>query len=107
MSAQSVQLIVALLTIVMSGVASAVVTHKLNARRQDREILRQKLEQLFLAVRKYGVDLGMHFVNYDYVMVGKLTYDQANDQHIQASAKNERSFDTATMLIAIYFPELK
>jgi len=40
-------LMTALLTILMSGVSSAVVTHRLNSGREEREVLRKKGEELY------------------------------------------------------------
>lgn len=49
------QLIVSLATILMSGVLSAIVSNYLTKRKEYVTLKRQKLEQLYLAYRKYLV----------------------------------------------------
>ena len=48
-----VSLIIPLATILMSGVVAGLVTFKLNATRQDKQFLRQKLEDFFIAIHEY------------------------------------------------------
>ena len=99
------QLIISLATILCSGVVSAIVTYKLNSRKDERHFLRQKLEELNLAVIRFCTQLDTNFLPYISVMTGKITYDQALD--IVLNSKNsETNYDKMSMIVNIYFPHL-
>lgn len=55
------QLMIALATVICSGLVSAIVTYKLNTRKDERLLLRQKLEELNLSliptVKTWGLPL--------------------------------------------------
>jgi hypothetical protein len=55
-----------------SGVGSAVVTHWLTIKRTGQELLRAKLEELFLAVSSYGIQVFNMTAPYLQAMRGKL-----------------------------------
>jgi hypothetical protein len=101
------QVILGLLTIVMSGVVAAVVTFRLNARREDRQFLREQLERLFQAFVGFCRQLGVDWAPYLSVMTGKIDYNQALDITIGSGKDDERSLENVEMLVAIYWPELQ
>ncbi len=83
------QLLLSLAVIICSGVTSAIVTYKLNANNNERYFLRQKLEELNLAIIRYCSQLDAHFLPYISVMAGKITYNQALDLELnKANAEN-------------------
>lgn len=76
-------LTLALLTVLGSGVASGIVTYRLNANQKEREFKRQKLEECFRAVHHYMLSITTHYLVWLDVMSGRITYDQANDMIIR------------------------
>ena len=68
-----------LLTVLGSGVASGIVTYRLNANQKEREFKRKKLEECFRAVHHYILSITTSYLVWIDVMSGKITYDQAND----------------------------
>jgi hypothetical protein len=101
------QIIVGVLTIVMSGVVAAVVTFRLNARREDRQFRRERLEQLFRAFSGFCRVLEVGWSPYINVMAGKIDYNQALDMTIASGEDDERNLENVEMLVAIYWPELQ
>jgi hypothetical protein len=53
------EFIIPLLTIVASGLVASIVTFKLNARLQRRDLLRVKLEKAYEASHEYCTGLGV------------------------------------------------
>lgn len=70
-------------------------------------ILREKLEDLYLVSHKYFNTLLSHQLPYRQVMEGELTFNQALDLVIELGAKKDFEPQRVTMLIHMYFPELK
>ncbi len=101
------QVILGLLTIVTSGVVAAAVTFKLNARREDRQFRRERLERLFQAFVGFCRQLGVDWVPYLSVMTGKIDYNQALDITIASGKDDELNLENVEMLVAIYWPELQ
>ncbi len=101
------QVILGLLTIVMSGVVAAVVTFRLNARREDRQFRRERLEHLFQAFVGFCKLLEVTWSPYISVMTGKIDYNQALDMTIASRKDDERHFENIEMLVAIYWPDLQ
>lgn len=62
-----------------SGFGSAVVTHWLTIKRAREELLRAKLEELYLAMNGYCTQVAVSTLPYISAMHGKITYDKAND----------------------------
>jgi hypothetical protein len=103
-----VQLIVSILTILGSGVVSAVVAQKLATSRAEREFRLKKLEELYSAVHRYCNHLTTANFMWLRVMSGELNYNEGLELLLkQAQSVNDRSHETAVMLINIYFPELR
>jgi len=107
MTATEVQLIVSIATILCSGVISAIVAHKLATGQAEREFRRKKLEELYFAVHTYCGKLFSTNMVWPQVMRGEITYNDANDLIIKNHDKEDKSHDTAQMLINIYFPKLR
>lgn len=102
----TVQIVLGLLTIVGSGVVSGMVTHNLNARKDQQEFMRTKLEALFNAVRGFGKTYSSSMIVWISVMNGKIPYDKGQDIHIEAMKGKLDDFGTIEMIVNIYFPEL-
>jgi hypothetical protein len=88
-----------------SGVGSAVVTHWLTIKRAREELLRAKLEELFLAVSGYCTQATTSSFPYLSAMQGKITYDRANDLILKNADLSARHHEKAQMLVNLYFPE--
>lgn len=100
------QIVLSLITIICSGVASAIVTFKLNSSRDERQFLRKKLEEVNLTFLGYCRQLGIYLVQYQSVMAGKITFNDALDLTINSTGDKERHYDNLSMLLSIYFPHL-
>jgi hypothetical protein len=103
----TIQIILSLATIVSSGVMSAIVTYKLNARREECQFRRQKLEEFYMAMSGFCRSLMTHFFTYQGVMEQKTTYNAALDATIEKGTDEKRSCDTTFMLLPIYFPQFQ
>jgi len=57
-------IVLGLLTIVGSGVASVVVTSRLNAQKTRQDLLRQRLEELFSSVQNFGHSFVLAMISY-------------------------------------------
>jgi hypothetical protein len=90
-----------------SGIATAVVTHHLTIRRSREELLRSKLEELFLAASGFCMQVIASSTPYLSAMSGKITYDQANDISTKGFDPSQRYFEKSQMLINLYFPEIR
>lgn len=102
------QLVVSLLTIAMSGVVSAVVTFRLGARRDARQLRRGKLEETFRAFHGFTNELAQHWVVILRVMDGVLAYNDALEViNARGRMGGTSHYSTLCMLVAIYFPELQ
>jgi hypothetical protein len=95
----------ALTAFVGSGVASAIVTHSLTIKRAREELLRAKLEELYLAVSGYGLQAGNLTIPYLDAMRGKISYDKATDLVLENADRSARHFEKAHMLVNLYFRE--
>jgi hypothetical protein len=97
-----------LLTVLCSGVASGIVTYRLNANQKEREFKRQKLEECFRAVHHYTISISTHYLVWIDVMSGKITYDQANEMIIAEGKREDREYPlNVELLIRMYFPSLR
>ena len=100
------QIILALMTIICSGVASAIVTYKLNSNRDERQFLRKKLEEVNLAFMGYCRQLGIHLIQHQAVMNGEITFNDTLDLTINNNDDKERHHEKLSMLLNIYFPHM-
>jgi hypothetical protein len=102
------QIVLSLLTIVASGLVSAVVTFRLNAGRDSRRMRREKLEAAFLAHSGFLRQLDVGWYPYYAVMGGEIEYNDALDLAIgKGTAAEPKHFETLAMLVSLYFPELQ
>ena len=84
-----------------------VVTFKLNARREDRQFRRERLEHVYRAFTGFCRVLRGDWYPYIQVMTGKLNYNQALDMTIASGKGDEHHLETLGMLVAIYWPKLQ
>lgn len=70
-------------------------------------LLREKLEDLYMVSHKYFNALVSHQFPYRMVMKGEITFNRALDLVIEWGGKKDYEPQRMTMLIHMYFPELK
>jgi hypothetical protein len=87
-----------------SGVATAAVTHWLTIKRAREELLRTKLEDLFMAVSGYHKQGCNMTLPYLFAMRGEISYDTANDLATKDFDRSSRFYEKAQMLVNLYFP---
>jgi uncharacterized protein YgbK (DUF1537 family) len=88
-----------------SGIATAAVTHWLTIKRAREELLRAKLEELFLEVSGYctqGVQSRRPYLS---AMEGKITYNKASEMFLKDIERFLRHNEYVQMLVNLYFPE--
>ena len=100
----AIQLILGVVTILLSGVVSGYVTYQLNTRRDARQLRRQKLEAAYEAFHGFARSLSVHWFPYISVMSNKIEYNDALDITIKNQKDESKDLRTLEMLIAIYFP---
>jgi hypothetical protein len=101
--------LVSIATIALSGVVSALVTYRLNLRKDQDIFMRQKAEELYRSFDRYGHDLGVYFFNYFPLFNGLVDYNQHLDGEIkrgQETKNTKDAFSEVEMLTGIYFPKL-
>jgi hypothetical protein len=108
MDSSVVTLCIGLATVLTSGVASSVVTYRLNRNKEQTFFMRQKAEALYLAADEYGRGLSAHVITLLPVARGELDYNQMLDlQNANPPSKRDGGFETLSMLVSIYFPEIE
>src|SRR6266700_4180677 len=102
------QILISLLTILFSGLMATIVTHYLATSHQEKQLRRQKLEELYFSMDGFCTVVVSFNAYWPGVMDGKIDYHVALDEQIKSSSdrKNERYHQTAEMLVNIYFPAL-
>lgn len=100
------QIALGILTIGASGLASGIVTFKLDSSRDARRMRREKLERLFIAHTAFKRELDVNWFPYMFAMSGEISYNDALDLTIKNGVSGERNFETIEMLVMLYFPEL-
>ena len=88
-----------------SGIATAITTHWLTIKRAREELLRAKLEELFLAVSGYGLQVSAMTLPYLSAMRGKISINDAMDLSSKNADQSVRHHEKAKMLVNLYFPE--
>ena len=99
-------MLIPILTVLMSGVISGIVTFVLNARRSERDFRREKLETLFTVADKYCKVLATTFLDYYRIFKGELNLKEVLELHIKRSEGKESNHEKVEMLISIYFPNI-
>lgn len=103
----TLQLLVSLLTIIGSGVVSAVVTYMLNARKSDREFLRGEIELLWTAVHTFGKETEIATSLWLAVLDGMMPHEKALEGYSRLTSKIEPgNHERTEMLVQLYFPFL-
>lgn len=74
---------------------------------KEHENTRLRHEELYVESRKYLDAMVSYFLPYRMVMKGELTFNQALDMTIQQGQSRDFQPHRVTMLIDLYFPELK
>jgi hypothetical protein len=101
-------IVLGLLTIVGSGVVSAVVTSRLNAQKTRQDLLRQKLEELFSSVQNFGHSFILAMISYPDAR-RRLSLEQAQkelQEELAQSQTDKQALRKCEMLVALYFPDL-
>jgi hypothetical protein len=104
-----VPVLISIATIALSGVVSALVTYRLNLRKDQDIFMRQKAEELYRSFERYSHDLGMYFFHYFPLLNGLVDYNQHLDEEIKRGKEPKNTKDALSeveMLTGIYFPEL-
>ena len=98
-----------IISIAASGVVSALIAYRLNATREHVFFMRQKAEELYLALERYDRSLGSHFITYYGLLKNEISYNELFEIHKKnrVDSGSGDSLDTATMLINVYFVGLK
>jgi hypothetical protein len=91
-----------LLTIVGSGVVSAVVTHRLNAQKTRQDLLRQKLEELFSSVQSFG----SLFVRSMLAIQEAHRRGTTPEEEFGQTQTDTSPLSKCQMLVALYFPDI-
>ncbi len=74
---------------------------------RDEELTRDRLEELYVLSNKYLGTLVSHYLPFRMVMKGEITFNQALDMTIENCSRNDYEPHRVTMLINMYFPEIK
>ena len=102
------QLILAVFTVMGSGVVSTIVTYKLGSKRDSRDLRRMKLEECFKSIDRFTTNLTINYIPFISVLNGKFSWDEANDMLLERDNDGEEEhLPRLEMLSSIYFPELK
>lgn len=76
-------------------------------KQKNEELKRERLEELYVQSKKYLNMLIMHYVPFRDVMNGEISFNQALDINIENGKTNDFEPHRVSMLIDLYFPELK
>lgn len=93
-------------TVLSSGALAGFVTHRLNAKRDDRLFLQQRLEELHEAFFAVSTRLGAYWMPFLWAMANKVTYNQALDMVNSDSNKERLPIERLQMLASLYHPKL-
>ena len=100
-----------LLTILLSGVVSAVtaayVSYRLTRHKDDIAFMTQKAEDLFIHTEEWLTRLRGHFVTHYALFKNEIDFNQLHQLTINTGKDDTRSYQKMSMTIAIYFPALK
>lgn len=83
--------------------------HQLEHERQTKrvQLVRDRLEELYVLAEEYANSVGGHYLPYMSVMAGELTYNQALDLTLQSGENGFPNYHRLGMLIDLYFPAVK
>ncbi len=97
------QLLISILTIIMSGGVASIVTYLLATKREEKLFRRKKIEELYLGIKKYCDAFFLNIVHFIPIFNG---YDSSSIKNEDAEEK-EYDHHEIEMLIFIYFPRLQ
>ncbi|MDP1630196.1 MAG: hypothetical protein Q8L66_02105 [Caulobacter sp.] len=104
----TVNLITAVCSLALGGVASSYVTHRMGQNKERLAEMRRNAEKLYLAADEFGRQLDVYLIRHLPVAKGKMNYNQMLDQQIaDPPMKEAGGAEMMTMLIRIYFPALE
>ena len=103
-------IVLAVFTVVASGVLATIIAYQLNATKEHVFFMRKKVEALYLAIERYDRSLSVHFLSYYSLLKNEISYNDLLDLQIKRDSNSIGSgeaLETATMLINVYFSDLK
>jgi hypothetical protein len=101
-------IVIAVITILMSGVVSAIVTYRLNRAKEQSFFMRKKAEELYMAADEFGRFFSLNMVAFLPLLEGKIDYNQMLDVQIaNETQKRHGGLELVEMLTRIYFPEVE
>jgi len=103
-----VQILIAIFTIMASGVIAAIVSHRLNESKDERAIKMQKLEELFIHAERFCNAVFRVSATCLSVMANKITYNDMLD--IQIDADNSADighYGKCIMIVKFYHNEIQ
>lgn len=107
MDSTIVTALLGLATVLTSGVASSIVTYRLNKTKEQTFFMRQKAEALYLSADEFSKNFSSLLISYLPVARGEISYNQMLDMQIErGKSKNSNAYETMIMLASIYFPEV-
>jgi hypothetical protein len=74
---------------------------------KNNELLREKLEELYLLFKGWSTHVEIVYINHTRGMAGDLDYKAVVDLEIQRGKEITDNFGRITMLIDLYFPNLR
>src|SRR5882757_3262307 len=83
------QVVIPLLTIIFSGLLSAIITHWLSSTRADREFRLKRLEELFVSLQRFSQNFLLIMTPLIPVLAGQTTYSETEktiDKHTDSDA---------------------
>lgn len=95
-------LAIALLTVVMSGVVAAMVTYHLNTTKEHVFFMRRKGDELYLAAESYDRNLTSHFVSAYRVIKGEISWNDFLDLVIKNADRNDREASLQILMLICY-----
>lgn len=103
-------IVIAIITIAASGVFAAVIAYRLSATKDHVFFMRRKVEELYLSLERYDRSLSSYFVSYYALLRNEISYNDLLDLQVKRGGETSHSgdsLDSTTMLVNVYFPELK
>jgi len=117
----STEILTTLITVVITGFVTLFAVHLTNRANykklllqtelerefKTKEIVRERLEELYLITDVWLNANVTYWLPYQKVMLGELTYDQALDITIKQGGNNKYEFNRIKMLIDLYFSSVR
>jgi len=95
------------ITVLASGVVAAIAAHFLSDRKEQRNFMMSKAEELYECFHKYKKSLDIYYVTFYRVILGKISHADADDILLKSNFGQGDAFDRMTMLREMYFPHTK